>query len=534
MTYGIAPAIEASSLSALTDIASNPPAHPKAEAGHTTLPLVLYIARVPGSRDVFLTPLKPREKVVSAEDVLSALYYVHVNTSEDAHAVQLSSANADATQLPNVQENELPRKPVPPPRSPRRTSPDPRAQTSPSLENRFDQQVRPTSPLKRQITRKPVLSDITNSTLPQAPAVDLPEIPRRPLPPPPSEEDGRRTSLHADNVRLLRRSEHSSDNNPYLRTYDSQPPAPPVLESAPEVGSLTLIRRDPASSSQWNVASIHDPLVQEVSSAALLSPTTAGRRVKKGGAPLYLDITNQGYLQFAPATRSESRVSTSTSTSDSSAPPEGTFRRRLYMPGSRHADHSYSHKFTPATSRPSVDETIPKTMRNSVQASPYPDLTPPTMDRRSKGYSFTSPWDGRCDFITSTSGKALKCRHQLPAAQGGDVIEVSELRFNLPTSSKPGTAPTSTAEKRASYFSGLHRRMRSDDSWGGGEDGLPNFVLDEDGRLDLTLGQERAGGGFGGKQAKLGKLIIYPDGVGMLDLLVAANVGLWWRAWERV
>jgi hypothetical protein len=52
--------------------------------------------------------------------------------------------------------------------------------------------------------------------------------------------------------------------------------------------------------------------------------------------------------------------------------------------------------------------------------------------------------------------------------------------------------------------------------------------------LDLSLGQERAGGGFGGKQAKLGKLIVHPDGVAMLDLLVAANIGLWWRAWERV
>ena len=59
-------------------------------------------------------------------------------------------------------------------------------------------------------------------------------------------------------------------------------------------------------------------------------------------------------------------------------------------------------------------------------------------------------------------------------------------------------------------------------------------MINEDGAIDLSLGQERAGGGFGGKQAKLGKLIILPEGLGMLDLLVAANVGLWWRAYERV
>jgi len=52
-------------------------------------------------------------------------------------------------------------------------------------------------------------------------------------------------------------------------------------------------------------------------------------------------------------------------------------------------------------------------------------------------------------------------------------------------------------------------------------------------RLDLSLGQELAGGGFGGKQAKLGKLIIEEEGLKMLDLLVAANMALWWRAYER-
>jgi hypothetical protein len=52
-------------------------------------------------------------------------------------------------------------------------------------------------------------------------------------------------------------------------------------------------------------------------------------------------------------------------------------------------------------------------------------------------------------------------------------------------------------------------------------------------RLDLTLGQEFAGGGFGGKQAKLGKIILEDEGLKMVDLLVAANMGLWWRAYEK-
>jgi hypothetical protein len=52
-------------------------------------------------------------------------------------------------------------------------------------------------------------------------------------------------------------------------------------------------------------------------------------------------------------------------------------------------------------------------------------------------------------------------------------------------------------------------------------------------RLDLSLGQEFAGGGFGGKQAKLGKIILEDEGLKMMDLLVAANLGLWWRAYEK-
>jgi hypothetical protein len=52
--------------------------------------------------------------------------------------------------------------------------------------------------------------------------------------------------------------------------------------------------------------------------------------------------------------------------------------------------------------------------------------------------------------------------------------------------------------------------------------------------LDLSLGQEQAGGGFGGKQAKLGKLIIEDEGLKMIDLLVAANMALYWRVYEKV
>jgi hypothetical protein len=95
-------------------------------------------------------------------------------------------------------------------------------------------------------------------------------------------------------------------------------------------------------------------------------------------------------------------------------------------------------------------------------------------------------------------------------------MPVSELRFNLPTSSKASTPQGEETSKRSSFF---HR---------------PRHHRNQSSEMDLSLGQEYAGGGFGGKQAKLGKLIIEDEGLKMMDLLVAANMALWWRAYEKV
>ncbi|KAK4545044.1 hypothetical protein LTR36_003595 [Oleoguttula mirabilis] len=521
MTYDVKPAVEAGSLSSITAIAAHPPQHPGIPVQSIGHPLVLYIARIPGSRDVFLTPMKPKEKVVSAQDVQSSLYYVHVSCEEDRATCDQPQRPAstcfDASRLMQVGENVVKRKPVVPLR------PLPAVSPPYPLSNQMpNQDTRSAEPLEyQQDARKPVFHNGNKFEVPYPTRLDLPKIPRRSLPSPPDERSPRNT-LHAENVRLLRRSEHSDENNPYVRQYLSS--GGDSIEEADdttkyEIGSLTVIRRDPASSEQWNVASVHDPPVPEISSTASLNPSIA-KRTKRGGAPLYLDITNPGYGQFIDKDRPESRTSTSTQSSDSEPPPEGTFRRRLYMPGSRYAEHGYGHRKIK-----SVDSGASGEMRRSMRdhASPVQPTTSPVADSRSKGYSFTSPWEGRCEFSTGATGKSLKCRHTF-AQQG--TVEVSELRFNLPTRN----TPTPASEKRSSYFS-RHSRLLSSD----GDDGssTPTIMVGENGSVDLSLGQEKAGGGFGGKQAKLGKLIIEPEGMKMLDLLVAANIGLWWRAYER-
>jgi NADH dehydrogenase (ubiquinone) Fe-S protein 8 len=170
---------------------------------------------------------------------------------------------------------------------------------------------------------------------------------------------------------------------------------------------------------------------------------------------------------------------------------------------------------------------------------------------------FISPWEGRCEFRTSTNGRSLKCRHILdpksqkfnPAAVAQSIRDaqsmgrsradeltsalagakpVSELRFNL-----PGTSPSKAGEGakgkwdpsalHGQFSKLLHLEPRSsdEDEW------------DEEEPMDLTLGKEDAGGGHRGKRAKLGKLIVHDEGLKMMDLVVAANVGVWWTTWER-
>lgn len=548
------PVIEATSLHQVTQLAANPPSNPNAPLSPDAQPLVLYIARVPGSRDVFLTPIKPREKVVTAGDVQSSLYYLHINGLEDyeAYAPPTSSSNPRPQNSANTAAQHLPPLPqrppakkIPPPLPRRRedcdTVPTPPYPTNDGVMPSI--QERPPSPpphqylpgLSDQISRKPVFTGASNG---HQPTVDLPAMPaRKPLPTSPS-EDQQPDTLHSDNVRLLRQSSlEDSHDNPYTRSYATHPETlkQQDLDSRPDAGTLTLIRRDPGSGEQWNVASIHDPSVEEVSSNSLLVPT-AGRRTKRGGAPLYLDVTNPGYSQFASGIRRiESRNSSdSRASSAKSDGPEDTFRRRLYMPGSKFSEHGYSghRKHSSVSSASGSSYLDVDSMRRTLRSDRHHSVdiaslssasASPVMDRRSKGYTFTSPWNGQCEFTTGATGRSLKCRHQLSANY--EAMEVSELRFNLPTKSRP---PLLASKPSSSHLFRRHQRQDSFDS-----DSFGGVSIADDGRINLDLGRERAGGGFGGKQAKLGKLIVWPEGVKMLDLLVAANVGLWWRAWER-
>ena len=113
---------------------------------------------------------------------------------------------------------------------------------------------------------------------------------------------------------------------------------------------------------------------------------------------------------------------------------------------------------------------------------------------------------------------------------------VSELRFNLPILPLPNPFKHSRKSSGSSDLGksfavapegGFRNRLSSQVG------PVLNLVHATD-RLDLSLAQEKAGGGSSGKKAKLGKLIIHDEGLKMADLLVAANVGIWWKVYERL
>ncbi|KAH7091106.1 hypothetical protein FB567DRAFT_436330 [Paraphoma chrysanthemicola] len=516
-----AQAIEARSLSSLTALASNPPAYPRNPTHVRHEPLVLYIARVPGSKDVFLSPMKPRDKVVTAEDITSSLYFLHVEQPEDANLV------------------------APPEfRVPNYAGQDPAAFNRPPVPAVQRKAIPGVSAAQNPPPRKAVSGTLA-----------------------PVEHFGNRQNVSAGHYAQrpemlgpdygLRRSNESARYQGETNLLPSPRRSPE--RPRPVSTSLTLIRRDPASGAQWNVARIEDPPIDEISSTSFNDPTTRRRT----GAPMYIEVTNPGYSKFLHSDNAASTSSRSVEQSTTNDQRENTpqtdrpvsdsanvFRRRLWMEGSQYNNGGFGHRknssydFNPVRpgSRGSYDARTDRTSTDTRTTQPpfltRDDQTYSTIqvtDRPTsfRGYVFTSPWNGRCEFVTGSGGGSLKCRHIVPGLQGAPpaAMLVSELRFNLPSSSIPPTPKGEESSKRSSFFHrGRHSRNNSSISVNRDNTEDVRSSLD---RLDLSLGQELAGGGFGGKQAKLGKIIVEDEGLKMMDLLVAANLALWWRAYEK-
>lgn len=320
-----------------------------------------------------------------------------------------------------------------------------------------------------------------------------------------------------------------------------------------EDGSLSLIRR--YNGEQWNVGKISN-----------INARSAAEGIANPGAGISVAILTPGYAKFTDGEASisgmrsniegpSSLVSFKSNASSSSDKGQAAFQRHLRLSGpAKRPDqmrrYEANNSIVIQDARPSFDSGIGSQHSDSLSS---PAILASEQDTPSlKKFVLRSPWDGTCEFAAGVAGRSLKCKHSYRSTDprygpGTHSATVSELRFNLPSSKAFGSpSPKSSIPgtprevKRSSIFSS-HRKKNSssslltpDPASLSAADGYFGSKIELEDRLDLTLGQEHAGGGFGGKQAKLGKLIIENEGLLMMDFVVAANMALWWRVYEKV
>lgn len=259
--------------------------------------------------------------------------------------------------------------------------------------------------------------------------------------------------------------------------------------------TLTLIRRDPGSGSQWNVGRVSSRQL-ETPSAEDESAVPQTHSSVSPSPPIDVEIETSGYAKFRrrPVRQSakgglEAVLAAAAEESVKPRSDIGVFSTRVSM--------GYSKNLTANTK-----ETIGRLKQAGRGRISH----------------------GRNGSITSIDPAVY---NPLVAEQGPGVFKtgsptVSELRFSLPTSELLGDKAKVAKDQWRGSFGKLLLRPGHDHGDG---DAVSPF--------EVNVGAERAGGGMRGREAKLGKLIIYDDGLKMLDLLVAVNMGVWWGAWER-
>ncbi|KKA21276.1 hypothetical protein T310_4717 [Rasamsonia emersonii CBS 393.64] len=605
--------VEARSLSSITAIASNPPAYPRNPTQQPLDPLVLYIVRVPGSRDVFLTPLKPPTKSsVSAEAINSSLYYLHVASAEDEAVLRRIELERDqerqeaaarreqpANRLPAAvlsRLNSFRRKPVggntepvPPPPPPHQEGVEStRPASSDSIPQQPVSQPNQTSEYRPYRPDRPEAENAhTEDPIKQPAPGDRPvrsttelndntnrfRIPRRPLTSLPKQTDlspgvaggsaqhqnrwsadlgysHKWPSIASDDTNLRFRSSldsqrpqavpNLSSKDPSLREY-GVPAADShrrKTDSARDSSfHITLIRRDPSHGSQWNVGTISGSDADKSAIEIEISTPGYGRFVNNDDP---LSLASLG-LNLPLASRDG--LSSSTSTMPASIPatraenaPSGTdvgpkkFRRKVLA-----VSHGHGHRHD--DSRQSVDRTNSGVAESHISAKFVPPRSemqtydPWTVDECRESGSDRGRTTIQCPI---SSGHPPHGHHPSPSpsrSPGNDKTKRSSLAQIFTSNlqrvrhARPGSR---SGPESPSGRSSFHVRMHSDTS---SDDNTPPGA-DED-RLDLSLAREHAGGGLRGKSAKLGKLIIEDEGIKMLDLVVAACMGVWWRSYYQ-
>lgn len=319
--------------------------------------------------------------------------------------------------------------------------------------------------------------------------------------------------------------------------------------SAPtsEPFTLTLIRRDPSTGAQWNIGKISSHQLdaaeqEEQQQQGRLFASTAQDQPQER-PPIDIRIEHSGYAKFrgmakprAPLDAAAMAAIAANGLDEPAQDDTTVFSRQVQMLYSRSWTSNLKDKFH------RLEEHMSKGHRrtNSDQSTEEKETTSlgvPMPGMKPRGYVFTSPWDGKCEFRTGNGGRSVRCYHTLQEGQSNNYnplvdqgfslpksssVAVSELRFNIPGAEIFPSSDQDVESKLRGHFA----KLLNKDS---GSDENDNTVSP----FELNVGGEKAGGGSRGTRAKLGKLLIYSDGLKMLDLVIAANIGVWWGAWER-
>lgn len=526
--------------------------------------------------DVVLTPLKPPTKSnISLEAINSSLYYLHVATEGDEDVLRsIESEQKEphkglaASHLPNEtvsRLNDFHRKPVSGQNAVTTANPPP---PPPHREGVTSYQAQPLNDENTpRIPRRNVHDSHSPITQPKQNTTSRDfAIPRRPV-------SSGNTTLFTPTSTEPNTGQRSSYDGPESSIENARPHqshvsgnlSPGDILANQTLGSpfrITLIRRDVASGNQWNVA------------------TMSSSREDKG--VIHVEISNPGYGKFMntvhPSANTPGQKLASTPVEGQNA---AEVLKRMAQNMMHHDDTGkkvFYRDITPVkhdhTSH-SLSEVLFNRHSGSAET---PKLAQYVSAKVNRGYySFRSPWGGTCSFVASVNGGSLKCKHTIPgpvmsADEGvsgsshSSEVTVSELRYNIPFALEQSFRASSilnvngnsksSGEKGGGKRAALsqlittniqkvqqHARSRSHSQGGthtpilsvargSGDEQSPasSVPADDEDRLDFSLARENGGGGMSGKSAKLGKLIIEDEGIKMIDLVVAASMGVWWRS----
>ena len=415
--------------------------------------------------------MKPLQKVVTAPDVESCLYYVHLDSEDDEKLLRVPSVDTNDSTLESLESipvqngeaNMIKRKALL--SSPRRSSESyskPSSKVSPDTElplRSHGSLAQPNSSPTQLTGPRPMPLPLTakedTATRPGSPYFKQGALPRErseqfmssaPKPSPQLPAESRDPGKVGPGITRERFHTNSVTNN--YRSQFNKDIEHRHNDHIPTDGHfcLTLIRR--YDGLQSNVGRIIHSVEHSIGGDGVSNPH--GQPTSNGsGGTATIDILTPGYSKFNgnATTGMWPRPSIQSYHLDGAEAPNISvgFQRQLQtVRGSKRPqqhsrlDSSDSYPSTPKL-RSSFDfGRHHREASDSLQIdSLSPGLPPDSAQIDARGFKFESPWHGSCEFSTGVAGRSLKCKHIL----GSRSESVSELRFNLPSSKAFGPSP---------------------------------------------------------------------------------------------